>query len=172
MSEFYENDDDYTYEDDNDNNADDYEYKEDEDEDEIGSPPKLSRHISATHFDVPVDGYRVVNILEVQPEMQKYLHEISSLLAVSSETSELLLQCYNWNVESLTSDFFVDSNAVYMKTCITQDCSMNEINPPQNGTQFKCNICLSPVTIQDSFALPCNHYYCRYYSLIYFIYHP
>lgn len=132
----------------------DYDYNED-----MGfSTPKLAREISDSHFDIPVDSYRIVHIGEVCPQMEKYICELSTILGVGRDNAELILQKNKWNIESTTEKFFNNPDATCAAAGINTTTSLTR---PENSSS-SCGICLSEVDILELFGMSCGHKFCRY----------
>lgn len=134
-----------------------YDYLSQDDEEDFYSEHEVEvkENVKATTFDIPDAGYKIVDYKEIYPMMESLITEISSLLDVDRDVTQLLLQKFKWNKERLVNGYYSDPEAVLVSAGVTPNASDLKIPPSAN----KCRICFeeNPSLI----ALQCGHGFCE-----------
>eukprot|EP01038_Epipyxis_sp_PR26KG_P016115 gene16115-21902_t len=121
---------------------------------------------------VPQDGYVIVSLSDIMPIMLSLIKEVRSLLDLSLDETQILLQSYQWDKEKLIDAFFADPekvmntsglslyNQISELNTITQ--SIQKIPSTDSNTTFECRICCdNEIKSEEAFHLGCKHQFCR-----------
>jgi ariadne-1 len=141
-------------------------------------PDKLSSHMSPGQLDralirensssyeliVPTDSYVVRPLTDISPLLIALVNEVSTLLDISEDEAQSILQHFKWDKEKLTDSYFSNPEKVRL-TCGLDLYSSNLLShltgPNGLSGKFKCRICYDENDLSDSFSLGCGHPFCK-----------
>ena len=135
-----------------------YDYLSQDDEEDFYSEHEAGQEkesVKTATFDIPDAGYKIVDYKEIYPMMESLIMEISSLLDVDRDITQLLLQKFKWNKERLVNGYYSDPEAVLVSAGVTPNASDLKIPPSTN----KCRICFEENS--SLIALQCGHGFCQ-----------
>lgn len=140
----------------NDDDNGEYEYTYEDELDDV-IQPKLCREISESHFDVPVGSYMLYNYTDIAPLMEKLISEVSVLLGVTRDTSELLLRHMKWNQGLLAESYYNNPK----KALILAGIELETDTEKKVSSDSVCLICFEPLQPGAGHSLNCHHEFCR-----------
>ena len=169
----YESGEEYTYED-----GDDGGYDEDDsgmivaDSKSEKKAETISRRSDRLEILVPDGKVVITEYSAVVPLLETLVSEVSALLHLDEDATQVLLQHFRWNKEKLINQFFVSPEKIlfdagldlYDSTILEsarESCPLHRfISPGQ--TTFSCRICCDDACdIKEAFSLGCGHLFCR-----------
>lgn len=132
-----------------------------------------STHIQEnTVLAIPDGEYIITQYASVIPRMKKLVAEVAGLLDLDTDSAQVLLQQFRWNKEKLLDSFFANTDKImedsgldlYSNTLIAFKSSSpnkgDELKKSINQ-KFQCRICYDDADLNESFALGCEHTFCR-----------
>ncbi|KAA6385040.1 MAG: putative ubiquitin-conjugating enzyme E2-binding protein 1 [Streblomastix strix] len=90
---------------------------------------------------------------ELQKDIDKIILQMRSLFCVSIDQAILLLIQNKWNIENLTTLYFIDSDVCLRSAGIIKE-------KEQQHKEKDCPICFSLIQQESSAELPCGHIFC------------
>ncbi|KAJ2740660.1 hypothetical protein GGI20_005689 [Coemansia sp. BCRC 34301] len=139
----------YSYDDENEyfNTSDD----DDDDDEQPTSAMKLIRKPWEVDF-------KAHDLSSIQATQKEIVSDLEPLLAVSRESTALLLRLYEWKTEPLVEDYLADPSKVLEKYGV-------HTHPPvptvETGDEdFNCDICYCSGSEELYMALACGHRFC------------
>lgn len=136
--------------------------------------------LGSRELTIPTDNFVIADSVEVQPVMETLIDEVATLLDVSVDAAQVLLQNKRWDKEKLIEAFFGDGekelrtaglqhfDPVLLQQHITTLYAARERessggrNADLSGDKFCCRICCDPdVPAEEAFSLCCGHRFCR-----------
>lgn len=172
----YESGDDYAYEDgDEDYGVEDEETDLMQSDSKVGKTGELFSRTKSDRLEliVPEDGkYIITEYSSVVPLLEALVREVSSLLDLDEDSSQILLQSFRWNKERLINQFFATPEKILTDAGL--DLYSRDIIPSLRDGQrtpflttkageskFQCRICCDDCDIMDAFAMGCGHAFCK-----------
>lgn len=95
--------------------------------------------------------YTILNSTKIQIEMKKIIYELSSILDLSEDLSEFILNFYNWNKFLIVEKYYQNPKKLKDEIGLINDKVI---------LSNKCRICYSDFN-NDSFCVDCNHKFCK-----------
>lgn len=140
----------------------DYVYSEEDEQEEYAysddeKDSKMDQDGTDTEFEIPDSSYKIKDYQDIIPMLQHMTQEVSSLLGVDDDISQVLLHKYRWNKERLVEEFFSDSDKALESAGLVVTKAIG------NGDTFRenfCRICLSQCDPNRLYSLSCNHKFC------------
>ena len=136
--------------------------------------PRADRRVSTiSSFAVPDGSYLIKEYADVIPRMEMLIAEISSVLDLHPDVTEILLERNRWNRSRVMDSYFSDDLATRKEAGIDlldfsivarlSDSGQSAMPSSSPTTaQLTCEICFCSFDPQtEGFALGCNHWFCR-----------
>eukprot|EP01032_Pedospumella_encystans_P008127 gene8127-9680_t len=189
MSDYGDDDEEYTYEEDgeyDDGNEPSDDGKSDSDMREnrresggsykgSGSSPFNDKRAGAGGITVPSDSFNILDCSDIEPIMRSLIEDVSSLLDLSTDVTQSLLQHNKWDREKLIDAFFAnpekvmraagldlynDEILVHLEKSeeLPRSSSNAGLSSP-SSTALRCRICYDDTT--SAFSMGCGHKFCR-----------
>jgi ariadne-1 len=108
-------------------------------------------------FVVPDGAFKVITYKEVEPLMAALVREVSDLLAINQEVSQILLRQFKWNKERLLEVYYNNPD----KVMVDAGLDLFSSNPQGADAAIVCRICGDEVGPNDAFGLGCGHNFCK-----------
>ncbi|KAJ2812397.1 hypothetical protein H4S07_001431 [Coemansia furcata] len=102
--------------------------------------------------------FQAHDLSELQNRQEEMVNDLEPLLAVSRESTALLLRSYEWKTESLVEDYLADSDKVLTKTGVHAHPSLPSIET--GDEDFTCEICYCSGSDELHMGLVCGHRFC------------
>jgi ariadne-1 len=181
---------------------DEYEYEEYDEGDDgdvqdeceyDGPSPKSNGELSPSRpaglkdLKVPDGGYSITDLADIVPYRDSLVYQVSSLLDLDRDSSQILLQHFKWRKEKLLDDFFTDKHDKVLLDCgldlFSSDIvarlreleqslgtgeekceagrsggsSSSSSSSPRSRPRPECRICYDPEDRSDTVSLGCGH---------------
>ena len=120
---------------------------------------------------------------EIVPLMEAITREVSTLLDIDNDSSQILLQAYRWDKERLIDAFFGNPDKVFLETGLdkyskasvaamlgighgssgdkSSSASATATSSDSNGATFVCRICCDDSPPSEALSLGCGHQFCK-----------
>ncbi|KAJ2832832.1 hypothetical protein GGI24_001081 [Coemansia furcata] len=120
--------------------------------DEEDGPPTSALKPANKPWEVDFQAHDLNKLQNRQEEM---VNDLEPLLAVSRESTALLLRSYEWKTESLVEDYLADSDKVLTKTGVHAHPPLPSIE--KGDEDFTCEICYCSGADELYMGLICGH---------------
>lgn len=189
MSDYGDDDEEYTYEEDgeyddeNEDLDDDDDGKSDTDIREnrresggsykgSSSSPFNDKKSGLGGITVPSDSFNILDCSDIEPIMRSLIEDVSSLLDLSTDVTQSLLQNNKWDKEKLIDAFFANPEKVMRAAGLdlyndeilarlekSEDLARSSSNAGLSTPALRCRICYDDTT--STFSMGCGHKFCR-----------
>lgn len=133
--------------------------------------PLIRENSHSYELVVPIDSYVIRPLTDIAPLLTALVNEVSTLLDISEDEAQGILQYFKWDKEKMMDGYFSNSEKV-RKSCgldlFSLDLCNQVLPPPLTSTPvvasaklITCRICYDEVDISETFALGCKHAFCR-----------
>ncbi|KAJ2709722.1 hypothetical protein H4R19_004106, partial [Coemansia spiralis] len=123
--------------------------------DDGGFEPVVSRRNQRKPWEVD---FKVYDPASLSAKQRAMVGRLEPLLALSTETTTLLLRCYLWKEESLLEDFLTDRDGTLAKVGLPEHPPSPRIETGDDA--FVCEICYCGGGDERYLALWCGHRFC------------
>ncbi|KAJ2833148.1 hypothetical protein GGI24_000956 [Coemansia furcata] len=123
--------------------------------DEEDGPPTTASRPANKPWEV---AFQAHDLSELQNRQEEMVNDLEPLLAVSRESTALLLRSYEWKTESLVEDYLADSDKVLTKTGVHAHPPLPSIE--KGDEDFTCEICYCSGADELYMGLVCGHRFC------------
>ncbi|KAJ2832831.1 hypothetical protein GGI24_001080 [Coemansia furcata] len=123
--------------------------------DEEDGPPTTASQPANKPWEVDFQAH---DLSELQNRQEEMVNDLEPLLAVSRESTALLLRSYEWKTESLVEDYLADSDKVLTKTGVHAHPPLPSIE--KGDEDFTCEICYCSGADELYMGLVCGHRFC------------
>ena len=128
---------------------------------------------------IPDGKVMITEYQEIVPLMEAITREVSTLLDIDCDSSQILLQAYRWDKERLIDAFFGNPEKVFSETGLDKynkasvaamlrtgrgsigDKSSSATAIPSDGATFVCRICCDDTPPSEALSLGCGHQFCK-----------
>lgn len=129
---------------------------------------------------IPDGKYIITEYQEIVPLMEAITREVSTLLDIDYDSSQILLQSYRWDKERLIDAFFGNPEKVFAETGldkyshtavlailkadkadVTTSASTSATSASSKSNSFVCRICCDDSVATEAVSLGCGHQFCR-----------
>jgi hypothetical protein len=146
-----------------------------------GSADKKFDDAAKTIIAVPSDRFSIVDCSEIEPIMRKLIDDVASLLDLSTDVAQSLLQSAKWDREKLIDAFFANSDKVMQKAGldlynpsvmaklrgVAKSKSTGGTPNAASASDCKacdvptCRICYDDAVTSGAFSMGCEHSFCQ-----------
>jgi ariadne-1 len=126
----------------------------------------IRENSSSYELIVPTDSYVIRPLSDISPLLVAFVNEVSTLLDISEDEAQGILQHFKWDKEKLTDAYFSNPEKVRLACGLDlfSSSQMQRLLSDNNGLngKFKCRICCDEESdLSQSFSLGCNHPFCK-----------
>ncbi|KAJ2465017.1 hypothetical protein GGI02_004821, partial [Coemansia sp. RSA 2322] len=102
--------------------------------------------------------FKVHGFENLQARQEEMVNNLEALLAISKDSTTLLLRCYQWKDEKLVEEYLADPNKILEKYGVFA-CPPEPVMQSGNA-EFTCHICYCDGADEEYMELACGHGFC------------
>jgi len=137
--------------------GDKYDYSDDIDDYEDNDNDNGTIKCSTKAFSVPDGAFKILDYKDIVPLMDGLIRDISQLLDLSDDVSQILLAKFRWDKERLIDGYYANPEKIMTDAGLQFSSNLNATI----SSSTTCAICGDQVEPQDAYGLGCKHLFCN-----------